>query len=97
VIPLFSVSPECFDPPPRVNSAVVKLIPKTFKEEVRDKTLFEKIVREAFQHRRKTLKNALKSYLAEETMVKYGINTKLRPEELSVDDYVTLVNQMTTQ
>jgi 16S rRNA (adenine1518-N6/adenine1519-N6)-dimethyltransferase len=94
VIPLFSVPPDAFSPPPKVNSAIVRLIPKMPVEKIKNKALFEQIVREAFQHRRKTLKNALKNHLTEENMIKYNIDPTLRPEALSVDDYVKLCNRM---
>lgn len=96
VIPLFDVPPSAFYPPPKVNSTVVKLTPKirSDSEKVVDKNLFQQIVREAFQHRRKTLRNALKKHLTEEAMMKYHIDPTLRPEVLSVEDYVKLSNQM---
>lgn len=96
VVPLFDVPPGAFYPPPKVDSAIVKLVPRNFpeSEKVIDYQLFQNIVREAFQHRRKTLRNALKAYLAPEAMVKYQIDPTLRPEVLSVNDYVKLANQM---
>jgi 16S rRNA (adenine1518-N6/adenine1519-N6)-dimethyltransferase len=96
VIPLFNVPSSAFIPPPKVESSVVKLIPKVFPEKILERALFENIVREAFQHRRKTLKNALKSYITEEIMLKYNIDLMRRPEELSVTEYVTLANQIFT-
>jgi 16S rRNA (adenine1518-N6/adenine1519-N6)-dimethyltransferase len=95
VIPLFSVPPEAFTPPPQVQSAMVKLIPKTPEIKIKDPSLFEVIVREAFQHRRKTLKNALKKYIGKENMILFNINPDARPEVLSVNDYVKLCNQIT--
>ena len=99
VIPLFDVPPSAFYPPPKVESAIVKLVPKirAESEKVLDHHLFQHIVREAFQHRRKTLKNALKAYLTEEAMIKYHIDPTLRPEALSVGDYVKLANQMSNK
>ena len=95
VIPLFSVPREAFTPPPKVESAIVRLIPKDPEIKIKDRLLFQTIVREAFQHRRKTLKNALKKYLNQENMINFDINPTLRPEALSVNDYVKLCNQMT--
>lgn len=96
VVPLFYVPPSAFSPPPKVDSAIVKLVPRkrVSSEKVIDYHLFQQIVREAFQHRRKTLRNALKAYLTPEAMIKYHIDPTLRPEVLSVNDYVKLANQM---
>ncbi len=99
VVPLFNVPPGAFYPPPKVDSAIVKLVPKILPEaeKVHDYGLFQHIVREAFQHRRKTLRNALKAYLTAEAMVQYNIDPTLRPEALSVSDYVKLANQMSNK
>jgi 16S rRNA (adenine1518-N6/adenine1519-N6)-dimethyltransferase len=84
---LFNVAAGAFRPPPKVESAVVRLVP--LKENLDcDEALFEKIVREAFSARRKTLRNALP--LAPQDYVELGIDPQLRPENLSPADYVRI-------
>jgi len=84
---LFNVGPGAFRPPPKVESAVVRLVP--LKEKLQcDQALFEKIVREAFSARRKTLRNALP--LAAHDYEELGIDPQLRPENLSPADYVRI-------
>ena len=84
---LFKVAPGAFRPPPKVESAVVRLVP--LQETLPcDEALFEKIVREAFSARRKTLRNALP--LAPDDYAELGIDPQLRPENLSPADYVRI-------
>jgi 16S rRNA (adenine1518-N6/adenine1519-N6)-dimethyltransferase len=84
---LFNVAPGAFRPPPKVDSAVVRLVPLPEKIQC-DPDLFEKIVREAFSARRKTLRNALP--LAKEDYEALVIDPQLRPENLSPADYVRI-------
>ena len=84
---LFNVGPGAFRPPPKVESAVVRLVPLAEKPDC-DQALFEKIVREAFSARRKTLRNALPLAPAEYEAL--GIDPQLRPENLSPADYVRI-------
>ena len=84
---LFNVGPGAFRPPPKVESAVVRLVPLAAKPDC-DQALFEKIVREAFSARRKTLRNALP--LAPADYETLGIDPQLRPENLSPADYVRI-------
>ena len=84
---LFNVAPGAFRPPPKVDSAVVRLIP--LKEKIGcDESVLEKIVREAFSARRKTLRNALP--LGPGDYEYLGIDPKLRPENLAPADYVRI-------
>ena len=84
---LFCVAPGAFRPPPKVESAVVRMVP--LQEKIKcDQDLFEKIVREAFSARRKTLRNALPLEPGDfEALV---IDPGLRPENLSPDDFVRI-------
>jgi len=84
---LFNVAPGAFKPPPKVESAVVRLVPLQKKMDC-DASVFEKIVREAFSARRKTLRNALP--LEPRDYEELGIDPKLRPENLSPADYVRI-------
>jgi 16S rRNA (adenine1518-N6/adenine1519-N6)-dimethyltransferase len=84
---LFNVSPGAFRPPPKVESAVVRLVP--LQETLScDAALFEKIVREAFSARRKTLRNALP--LQARDYDELGIDPMLRPENLSPADFARI-------
>ena len=94
---LFEVSPSCFSPQPKVNSAIVKLTPyKTLPYIATDVDHLSRLVNCAFQQRRKTLHNALKplvnAELATVSASSLPVNTRLRPENLSVSDYVKLSN-----
>ena len=90
---LFNVAPGAFRPPPKVESAVVRLVP--LQEKLRcDEALFEKIVREAFSARRKTLRNALP--LQPAGYVALGIDPQLRPENLSPADYVRITQRVSS-
>ena len=84
---LFNVAPGAFRPPPKVDSAVVRLAPLADRAAC-DEALFERIVREAFSARRKTLRNALP--LAPDDYEALGIDPRLRPENLSPADYVRI-------
>jgi len=88
---LFDVAPGAFRPPPKVDSAVVRLIPLTEKPDW-DQAVLEKIVREAFSARRKTLRNALA--LETQDYAALGIDPKLRPENLSPADYVRITRRI---
>ncbi len=84
-----TVNPDMFIPPPKVKSAVIKLIRNDRISLECDEKLFFKIVKTAFNQRRKTLKNALKTFILLNTC---EINNllKLRAEDLSVENFITL-------
>ncbi|MGI9543098.1 MAG: 16S rRNA (adenine(1518)-N(6)/adenine(1519)-N(6))-dimethyltransferase RsmA [Cyclobacteriaceae bacterium] len=90
---LFTVGPESFAPPPKVSSAVVRLqrLPKT--PFGCDQKLFKKIIKQGFQNRRKTLRNALKPFNLPDYL--RGLTElDLRAEQLSVADFVSLTNKL---
>ncbi len=88
---LFDVAPGCFTPPPKVNSAIIRLIPHTHPHfEVGDSALFAKLVQTAFGQRRKSISNSLKTMVAAEVFQRCGIDTKLRAENLQGRDYARL-------
>jgi len=90
---LFTVKPGVFNPPPKVDSGVLRLRRKTnFKLEC-DEQLFSKIVKTAFQQRRKTLRNSLKILQLTEKHKEDAIFA-LRPEQLSVADFITLTQKL---
>lgn len=88
-----SVGPGAFAPPPKVNSAVIRLRRNSRTELGCDEKIFRQVVKMAFNQRRKTLRNALKPLINEK-----GIGTSdplfdLRAERLSVEDFITLSRQ----
>ncbi|HEX6828494.1 MAG TPA: 16S rRNA (adenine(1518)-N(6)/adenine(1519)-N(6))-dimethyltransferase RsmA [Burkholderiales bacterium] len=90
---LFLVAPGCFRPPPKVESAVVRLVPLRRHEPVAlDEKLFAAVVTRAFTRRRKTLRNALAGVAMVEELQGLGIDPGLRPENLAVADYVRIAN-----
>ncbi len=88
---LFNVAPGAFRPPPKVDSAVVRLVPIAERSDW-DQAVLEKIVREAFSARRKTLRNALP--LKPGDYEELGIDPKLRPENLSPADYLRITRRV---
>ena len=93
VTKLFRVLPQAFTPPPKVTSAVVRMMPHTQPvADIRDRESFSTIVRECFNQRRKTLRNALKNILSDDQIQVLGINPRLRPENLTVTDFAKLAN-----
>ncbi len=86
---LFTVKPEVFNPPPKVDSGVIKLTRRqNFKLDC-DEKLFFKVVKTAFQQRRKTLRNSLKTFNLSDNL-KSDLIFAQRPERLSYQDFVEL-------
>lgn len=95
---LFDVPPEAFDPPPKVESAVVRMIPKSGSEiAAMDEKLFGEIVAAAFSMRRKTLRNTLANKLGLEEFAKLGIDSSLRAENLDVSAYEAITMHIANQ
>lgn len=92
---LIDVPPESFDPAPKVQSAVVRLIPKDVAElNAKNHEKFAQIVRIAFAQRRKMLRNTLKGTLGDADFAELGIDQTARPEDLTVEDYVRIANHL---
>ena len=90
---LFTVGPGAFRPAPKVDSAVVRLIPhRRPVVDVRDPAVFAAVVNQAFSQRRKTLRNALKRMLSDENIRAAGIDPGVRPEELNLAQFAALAN-----
>jgi len=87
------VPPESFDPPPRVDSAVVRMQPLPFTQAV-DAVLLEELVRVAFSQRRKMLRNTLGRWLAERQFAG-AFDLQRRAEQVPVADYLALVAALT--
>jgi 16S rRNA (adenine1518-N6/adenine1519-N6)-dimethyltransferase len=84
-----------FDVPPEVHSSVVRLIPHhAIDYFAKDYTHFGNVVRQAFSQRRKTLRNCLKILMDADDWTRVGIDSQLRPEQLTVKDYVKLSNAL---
>ena len=84
-----------FDPPPAVTSAVVRLCPKPAGDiHIKDGRFLSGLVAAAFSKRRKTLRNALKTYATEDELAALGIDAGLRPENIAISDWVALANHL---
>lgn len=92
---LLDVPPECFDPAPKVDSAVVRLIPRPPAElAAKDEARFAALVAAAFAQRRKMLRNNLKGIVDDAAFAALGIAPTARAEELSVGDYLRIANAL---
>lgn len=92
---LFLIPPGVFDPVPKIDSALLRLIPKKNRllNTEQEKNL-EEIVKLAFGQRRKTLRNNLKTMVNDEHWTKSTIDPQLRAENLSVEDFVVLTKEI---
>jgi 16S rRNA (adenine1518-N6/adenine1519-N6)-dimethyltransferase len=96
VTPLFNVPPGAFRPPPKVDSAVVWLVPRPADRiGIDDPACFAHVVRDAFGQRRKTLRNALSKICDSAAIESAGIRPDARAEQLAVPDFVRLANMLT--
>jgi 16S rRNA (adenine1518-N6/adenine1519-N6)-dimethyltransferase len=89
---LFEVGEQCFNPPPKVKSAVIRLLPRAVPAKFRDEKSFFLLVKTAFNQRRKTLRNAVKA-IFEPAILQDALFNK-RAEQLSVDDFAGLTWKM---
>ena len=91
--PLISVPPEAFSPAPKVDSAVVRMIPLRHRiGRADDFDAFARLVKAAFHQRRKTIRNNLKELAADGDLQAAGINPQDRPEHIAPEKYVALSN-----
>ena len=92
---LIDVPPESFDPPPKVESAVVRLIPRAISElDAKDPGKLAMVVQAAFSQRRKMLRNTLKAILDDAGFGELGIAPTKRAEDIGVADYVRIANSL---
>lgn len=90
---LFDVLPDAFFPPPKVHSAIIRLIPiPEEKKKYKVNESFAKIVTMAFSQRRKTIRNTLITILNDDDFKALNLDSKLRAENLSVADFCTISN-----
>jgi 16S rRNA (adenine1518-N6/adenine1519-N6)-dimethyltransferase len=95
VTPLFTVPPEAFQPAPRVQSAIVRLVPHAAPPaRIADMKRFEHLVRQAFSMRRKTLRNSLRGLLDADAIAAAGIDPGARPETLGLAEFAALANHL---
>ncbi|MEZ4853022.1 16S rRNA (adenine(1518)-N(6)/adenine(1519)-N(6))-dimethyltransferase RsmA [Flavobacterium sp.] len=90
---LFTVSETVFNPPPKVKSGVLRLIRKENYTLPCNEKMFFSVVKQAFNQRRKTLRNSLKSYIHSDSLKEDSI-FDLRPEQLSVEQFVELTQKI---
>jgi 16S rRNA (adenine1518-N6/adenine1519-N6)-dimethyltransferase len=89
----FDVPPQAFSPPPKVNSTVVHLLPKTNPLPC-DVAKLERVTEAAFGQRRKMLRQSLKPLGGESLLEKVGIDATRRAETLSVEEFVAIANAL---
>ena len=86
---LFTVEPTAFNPPPKVKSAVIRLTRNKTEKLACDEKLFKAIVKSTFNQRRKMVRNGVKSFIKDESIMSHKFFT-MRPEQLSVAQFVEL-------
>lgn len=93
VQPVIDVPPGAFVPPPKVDSAVVRLLPYSIPPvTVKNIKTLEKVCTMAFNQRRKTIRNSLKDVISESQLTELGIAPTRRAETLSLEDFATIAN-----
>jgi 16S rRNA (adenine1518-N6/adenine1519-N6)-dimethyltransferase len=88
---LIQVGPESFDPPPKVQSVVIKLKRKDHLEIDCNPKVFKRVVKQAFSQRRKMLRNTMKAFIKGDDLLQSDFFLQ-RPEQLSVEQFITLTN-----
>lgn len=92
---LFTVPPQAFSPPPKVESAVVRLVPYQHPPvTVDDAQTLQAVVTQAFSQRRKTLRNTLKLVISSETLMALDIDPARRAETLSLEEFAKIANSV---
>jgi 16S rRNA (adenine1518-N6/adenine1519-N6)-dimethyltransferase len=87
---LFTVEADVFDPPPKVKSAVIRVTRNARTDLGCDEVMFKTVVKTAFNQRRKTLRNSLKTLLGKENAISALPVFDKRPEQLSVEEFIEL-------
>ncbi|MCK6372350.1 MAG: 16S rRNA (adenine(1518)-N(6)/adenine(1519)-N(6))-dimethyltransferase RsmA [Gammaproteobacteria bacterium] len=92
---LFIVRPGAFNPPPRVDSAIARLVPdRQLAARITDQSAFDKVLTRAFSMRRKRLANALKGLLTPAEINACGIDPDLRPDAVAPEGYIALAARL---
>jgi 16S rRNA (adenine1518-N6/adenine1519-N6)-dimethyltransferase len=90
---LFVVPPTAFDPPPKVDSAIVRMIPIA-QPLACDAARLEQVVTKAFSQRRKVLRNCVAGMFTENDLIDAGVDPQARPEAVPMEQFVTLANRL---
>lgn len=90
---LFIVPPEAFDPPPKVESAIVRMIPLA-QPLACDAATLERVVTKAFSQRRKVIRNCLSGMFSENELLDAGVDPQARPEAVPLEQFVALANRL---
>lgn len=90
---LFVVPPQAFDPPPKVESAIVRMIPIA-QPLACEQHVLEQVVTTAFSQRRKVIRNSLGGLFTESQLIEVGIDPQARPETIGLEAYVRLAQRL---
>lgn len=92
---LFNVPAQAFRPAPKVESAIVRLIPYSqLPQKVDNITLFEQVLKTAFSQRRKTLRNNLKPLMTDQELADLDIDPNARPEQLEMSAFIRITDYL---
>ena len=94
---MLDVSKNVFIPKPNVDSIVVEFDKKEIKQELKNKELFFRLIRDSFTQKRKTLRNNLKTYdliKIEEILKNYNMDLSVRAEQISIDIFIDIANNL---
>ena len=91
---LFTVDENVFSPPPKVKSAVVRMVRNNRESMECNEELFKKIVKATFNQRRKKLRNSIQQIVGKESPLLADPVLDKRPEQLSIDDFIELTNKV---
>ncbi|MCW8830780.1 MAG: 16S rRNA (adenine(1518)-N(6)/adenine(1519)-N(6))-dimethyltransferase RsmA [Gammaproteobacteria bacterium] len=94
---LFQVPAYAFSPAPKVESAILRLVPdNSFSQHINNHKAYEELIRQSFSQRRKTLKNNLKNLCSAEHIIAAGIDPGQRAEEISIEFFLKLHVQISS-
>lgn len=97
-MPVVEVGPGAFKPAPKVDSAVVRLLPRAVAERAAvSAEVLNRVCLEAFNQRRKTIRNCFSNFASSEQLEQLGLNPGLRPEQLAVSDFVHIAQWLQQQ
>jgi len=91
---LFNVDKSCFSPPPKVQSAVIRLVRKENQDLGCDESLFRQVVKTSFNQRRKMLRNTLKPLFSEGSEILEDVFYQQRPEQLALTDFIEITRKL---
>lgn len=94
---LFDIAPHSFFPVPKVQSTLLRLVPRAQPLSLASRTHFEKIVKTCFAKKRKTIANNLKSYIPTTKIMDIGLDPTLRAEQLSIAEFVKLSHALASK